>query len=66
MLDAGLDRIDNEGRDIYILDRDPNIFQYIMEYINTDKKPIGIGGYELNKRLWRLVRDEALYFGDYI
>jgi len=35
MLDAGLDRVDDEGRDIYRLDRDPSIFKYIMEYIET-------------------------------
>jgi len=63
MLDAGLDRVDDEGRDIYKLDRDPTVFKYIMEYIDTDTKPKGIGIYETNKKLWELVRDEALYFG---
>jgi len=63
MLDAGLDRVDNEGRDIYKLDRDPTVFNYIMDYIDTNKKPIGIGAYEMNKKLWRLVGEEALYFG---
>ena len=63
MLDAGLDRVDDEGRNIYKLDRDPIVFKHIMEYIDTDKKPIGIGAYENNKKLWRLVREEALYFG---
>ena len=63
MLDAGLDRVDDKGRDIYALDRDPNIFKYIIEYIDTDKKPIGIGVYEKNKKLWGLVKDEAIYFG---
>jgi len=63
MLDASLDRVDDKGRDIYKLDVDPIIFQYIIEYINTDKKPIGIGVYEKNKKLWSLVREEAIYFG---
>ena len=63
MLDAGLDRVDDEGRDIYVLDRDPSIFRHIMEYIDTNEKPIGIGVHENNKKLWRLVREEALYFG---
>ena len=63
MLDAGLDRVDSQGRDIYKLDRDPSIFQYIMEYINTGTKPKGIGLYEMNKQLWGLVREEALYLG---
>jgi len=63
MLDAGLDRVDDKGRGIYKLDRNPTVFKYIMEYINTDKKPIGIGAYEKNKKLWELVRDEAFYFG---
>lgn len=44
MLNAGLDRVDDEGRDIYKLDRDPSIFRYIMEYIETAEKPIGIAG----------------------
>jgi len=63
MLDSGLDRVDDEERDIYKLDRDPSTFKYIMEYIDTDKKPKGIGAYEKNKQLWGLVREEALYFG---
>jgi len=63
MLDAGLDRVDNDGRDVYKLDRDPSIFQHIIEYINTGTKPKGIGLYETNKKLWGLVREEALYFG---
>jgi len=63
MLDAGLDRVDDKGRDVYKLDRDPSIFQHIIEYINTGTKPKGIGLYETNKKLWELVRDEALYFG---
>lgn len=63
MLDAGLDRVDNEGRDIYVLDRDPNIFCHIMEYIDTAEKPESIGVYKKNKQLWGLVREEALYFG---
>ena len=63
MLDAGLDRVDDEGRDIYKLDRDPSTFKYIMEYIRTDQKPKGIGAYEMNKQLWSFVRDEAIYFG---
>ena len=63
MLDAGLDRVDNEGRHIYKLDRDPSIFQHIIEYIDTGLKPLGIGVHENNKKLWGLVREEALYFG---
>jgi len=63
MLDASLDRVDDEGRDIYKLDVDPIIFQYIIEYINTGTKPKGIGVYEKNKKLWSLVREEAIYFG---
>ena len=63
MVDVGVVRADSEGRNIYKLDRDPRIFQYIMEYIRTDKKSKRIGVYEKNKKLWRLVRDEALYFG---
>ena len=63
MLDAGLDRVDDEGRDIYKVDRDPSTFKYIMEYIDTAEKPKGIGAYEMNKQLWGLVRDEALYLG---
>jgi len=58
-----LECVDSRGRDIYKLDRDPSIFQYIMEYIRTDKKSIGIGLYEMNKKLWGLVREEAVYFG---
>ena len=54
MLDAGLDRVDEEGRDIYVLDRDPSIFWHIMEYVDTNEKPIGIGVHENNKKLWRL------------
>jgi len=63
MVDVGVVRADSEGRNIYKLDRDPRIFQYIMEYIRTDKKSKRIGVYEKNKKLWRLVRVEALYFG---
>ena len=64
MLDASLDRVDDEGRNIYKLDRDPSIFAYIMEYVNTLEKPNCIcASYEKNKQLWELVREEALYFG---
>ena len=37
MLDAGLDRVDNDGRDIYKLDRDPSTFKYILEYMRRQK-----------------------------
>lgn len=65
MLDPGLDRIDDEGREIYKLNHniDPFVFQQVMEYIDTKKKPNGIGSYDKNRNLWRLLREEADYFG---
>ena len=50
MLDADLDRVDEEGREIYKIDRDPCIFQYIMRYIDeggisTYDGVNGIGAY---------------------
>lgn len=59
---AGADRVDSRGRDIYILDRDPTVFHHVMEYINTNEIPTGIGEYRTNKELWGLLREEAEYF----
>jgi len=63
MLDAGLIRVDEEGRNVYEIDRDPFLFQHVMEYLVTNKLPTKIGSWSANKNLWSSLRDEAGYFG---
>ena len=63
MLDAGLIRVDEQGRNVYQIDRDPLLFQHVVEYLTTKKLPKGIGPWATNKTLWNGLREEAGYFG---
>ena len=56
MLDPGLVRVDEQGRNVYEIDRDPVLFQYVLEYMQTNKLPEGIGAWAANKFLWGGVR----------
>ena len=48
MLDAGLIRVDEVGRNVYEIDRDPFLFQHFMEYLVTNKLPTKIGSWSAN------------------
>ena len=56
MLDPGLVRVDEQGRNVYEIDREPALFQHVLEYLETNKLPKGIGAWTANKFLCGAVR----------
>lgn len=62
MMDPQRDRIDENGREIYFVDRNPEMFAHVLEYLRMQRIPPQIGTFRENPNLWRSMRDEALFF----
>ena len=61
MMDPLRDRIAND-REIYFIDRNPEVFKYILEYLRIHKLPPQIGSFQNNTNLWRALRTEAEFY----
>jgi len=57
-----IDRIDQDGREIYFIDRNPEMFKYVLEYLRMQQLPPEIGTFQENSNLWRSLRNEAHFF----
>ena len=62
MMDPERDHIAENGREIYFIDRNPEVFKYVMEYLRIQKLPPEIGTFRDNPSLWRALREEAEFF----
>jgi hypothetical protein len=62
MMDPERDHIAENGREIYFIDRNPEVFKYVMEYLRIQKLPPEIGTFRDNPNLWRALREEAEFF----
>ena len=62
MMDPLRDQIDDHGREIYFIDRNPEVFKYILEYLRNHKLPPQIGSFQSNPELWRALRTEAEFY----
>ncbi len=62
MMDPQRDTIDGRGREIYFIDRNPEVFKYILEYLRNHKLPPQIGTFHKNPDLWRALRTEAEFY----
>ena len=51
-MDPQLDRVDEHNREIYFLDRNPEMFRYILEYLRTRALPPEIGTFSEHANLW--------------
>ena len=61
---GGHQYIDERGRTVYSVDRDPGIFKYILAYLRTPMKlPPLLVKFGSNPELWRALRNEADFFG---
>ncbi len=61
-LDPEIDRVDNNGKLIFFIDRDPQLFKYILDYMRTSKLPSTLRSFQENSGLWRALREEATFF----
>jgi hypothetical protein len=62
MMDPQRDHIAENGREIYFIDRNPEVFKYVLEYLRTLKLPPEIGTFQENPNLWRALREEAEFY----
>ena len=62
MMDPQRDHIAENGREIYFVDRNPEVFKYVLEYLRTLKLPPEIGTFQENPNLWRALREEAEFY----
>ena len=62
MMDPEIEYIDERGREVYFIDRDPSLFKYVLEYLRTQELPSGIGNFQTNSHTWRALRKEAAFF----
>lgn len=62
MMDPLRDQIDEKGREIYFIDRNPAMFKYVLEYLRMSKLPPEIGTFQEHPNLWRSLRDEAEFY----
>jgi hypothetical protein len=54
---------DEQGVDIFFIDRDGDLFGFILEYLRTLKLPPAIGDFYQNKECWKSIRIEAEFYG---
>ena len=62
MFDPEVDRVDEHGRNVYFIDRDPDMFKHILDYLRMGKLPARLGSFQENADLWRALRDEADFY----
>jgi hypothetical protein len=62
MMDPQRDHIAENGREIYFIDRNPEVFKYVLEYLRIQKLPPEIGTFQENPNLWRALREEADFY----
>ena len=62
MMDPQRDHIDSNDREIYFIDRNPELFKHVIEYLRMLKLPAGLGTFQKNPDLWRAMRDEAVFY----
>jgi len=62
MMDPLRDRIDQNNREIYFVDRNPEMFRYVLEYMRMHVLPPEIGKFGEKPCLWRALRKEAEFF----
>ncbi|KAL3807585.1 hypothetical protein ACHAXA_000387 [Cyclostephanos tholiformis] len=62
MMDPQRDHIADNGREIYFIDRNPEVFKYVLEYLRTLQLPPEIGTFQENPNLWRALRVEAEFY----
>lgn len=62
MMDPERDHITENGREIYFIDRNPEVFKYVLEYLRIQKLPPEIGTFQENPNLWRALREEAEFY----
>ncbi|KAL7542166.1 hypothetical protein ACHAXR_013155 [Thalassiosira sp. AJA248-18] len=62
MMDPQLDHIDEKGREIYFVDRNPVMFKYVLDYLRMQKLPPEIGTFQETPNLWRSLRNEAEFY----
>jgi len=62
MMDPQLDRVDENNREIYFVDRNPEVFRHILEYLRMHVLPPEIGTFREHANLWRALRKEAEFF----
>lgn len=52
MMDPQLDRVDENNREIYFVDRNPELFRHVLEYLRTRALPPEVGTFRDNAPLW--------------
>lgn len=62
MMDPDLEYIDERGREVYFIDRDADLFEFVLEYLRTQELPSAIGKFGEKPNLWRALRKEAEFF----
>jgi len=62
MLDPDVAYTDERGREIYFIDRDAELFKFVMEYLRNRELPAAIGTFGENPNVWRALRREAEFF----
>lgn len=62
MMDPDLDFIDDRNRRVFFIDRDGDLFKYVLEYMRTQDLPAEIGTFGEHPNLWRALRKEAEFF----
>lgn len=62
MLSPEVDRVDEHGREIYFIDRNPKLFEFILDYFRMQKVPSEMGTFQESPKIWRALRDEADFF----
>lgn len=57
----GLLEVDKHGHEIFFIDRDPALFNYILQYLR--KLKLNLPPFSSDPALWRDLRDEAMFYG---